>query len=229
MRFSQSPINTGGLSYEEKSIYSHNIFDIFEFSPNCFLLQDFAIPLQNPDVTVTACATYTIYSADPPVAIPDNQIGSPVYAYINNVKTPDNKTFVGASFGCSITHTYSGDLEVYIGYAGEEVRIWNREGGSFNDIMIPPEKPNGLVLTWGFNATDFNTSRTWYLRVGDGAAGDIGTINMFYIRISYSTGLPPYFPIIPGFPWITVLLGLAIIVPILVLMKRRKLSPTLAI
>ncbi|MHA1271117.1 MAG: hypothetical protein ACTSPY_15090 [Candidatus Helarchaeota archaeon] len=127
-------------------------------------------------------------SSNPPVSIQDADIwGNPgawAYAYINNVQIPSGTVLVRAKFSCVITHGYSGDLQVRVGYSGKEVTIWNREGGSANDVIIPPEKSDDLV-SWGFTESDFTTSRQWYLMARDEANGNTGTIQSFTMNITY--------------------------------------------
>ncbi len=67
---------------------------------------------------------------------------------------------------------------VDIGYSGKEKRIWNRQGGSADNIYKDFD-----LMTLGFAESDFTTSHNWYLKVYDAAGGDQGRIDYFKIEI----------------------------------------------
>ncbi|MHA1248858.1 MAG: hypothetical protein ACTSRP_02585 [Candidatus Helarchaeota archaeon] len=132
---------------------------------------------------------YNYYvSSDTPASIEDTDIwgnpGSWTYVYINNVVIPSGTVLVRAKFTLYISHSDSGDLSVYLGYSGKEALIWNREGGSNNDVIIPPEKSDDLI-SWGFTQSDFTTSRNWYVRARDESNGGTGSIQSFTMNITY--------------------------------------------
>lgn len=80
-----------------------------------------------------------------------------------------------------IIHTYVGDLRIWLGVqGGREVLIWNREGGSSDNIFREWD-----LFSLGFTENDLppSSSKRWYLKVRDEASGDEGRIE--YFRIVY--------------------------------------------
>ena len=94
------------------------------------------------------------------VPISDNQIS---YVHIDNVAYSNRMLLP-----IRIDHTYIGDLEIWIGwkddssYTYTEVKIWNQEGGSADNLAIN---------LW---VHDFQNTHDWRLRVSDTAAGNEG-------------------------------------------------------
>ncbi|MEM2756451.1 MAG: NEW3 domain-containing protein [Candidatus Bathyarchaeia archaeon] len=80
-----------------------------------------------------------------------------------------------------ITHTWVGDLRIWLGVqGGREVLIWNREGGSSDNIFREYD-----LFSLGFTENDLppSSSKPWYLKVSDEAPMDEGRIE--YFRIVY--------------------------------------------
>ncbi|MHA1205304.1 MAG: proprotein convertase P-domain-containing protein [Candidatus Heimdallarchaeaceae archaeon] len=81
----------------------------------------------------------------------------------------------------SIIHTWIGDLKIWVvSPSGLSYQIWNREGGSSDDIH------QDFVITSYFNG--FNCYGTWKLRVEDCASGDKGYIDYWSIAITTGIG-----------------------------------------
>lgn len=87
----------------------------------------------------------------------------------------------------TIRHSWQGDLIVNIGVGNPdaplwELNIWNRTGGSANDVIFSDlDISGGSSYLWGY---------TWYLEVYDGAGLDSGWIENFSITendVTYSS------------------------------------------
>ncbi|RME29526.1 MAG: hypothetical protein D6806_01190 [Deltaproteobacteria bacterium] len=77
-----------------------------------------------------------------------------------------------------ITHTYTGDLTVTLTHAGRTAILWDREGGSSDDIAK-------TFVVSDFAGTDI--SGTWELRIVDSARYDRGRLNSWSLRIDTSS------------------------------------------
>jgi subtilisin-like proprotein convertase family protein len=80
-----------------------------------------------------------------------------------------------------IRHTFIGDLKIWVGVeGGREVLIWNREGGSADDIFR-----EWNLLQLGFTTNDLppSESKRWYLKISDEVDWDEGRLE--YFRIVY--------------------------------------------
>jgi len=90
----------------------------------------------------------------------------------------------GAILKIGIRHSYIGDLRIWVGVEREgekkEKLIWNREGGSRDNIFKEWD-----LFELGFTQDDLPPSenKRWYLKVRDEASGDEGRIE--YFRIIY--------------------------------------------
>jgi hypothetical protein len=106
-----------------------------------------------------------------PTAIPDNSPSGAVS--VIDVAEP---AVIGAlSVDVDITHTYVGDLKVVLTHNGTEAVLWNREGGSDDDIQqtFKPEDFTGM-----------DAAGTWTLHVVDEASIDTGALNSWAIVIT---------------------------------------------
>jgi hypothetical protein len=82
-----------------------------------------------------------------------------------------------------VYHTWAGDLEVQLtDGVNPPVTLWNREGGSKNDVSE----------TWVLN--DYRglpLQRNWALQVRDCAAGDTGYLHSWTMRVYYEAATQP--------------------------------------
>lgn len=90
------------------------------------------------------------------------------YAYLDNIACSENM------YLCTyITHTYIGDLEVWLGWKDEssptytEVKIWDHQGGGTDNLALC------------IGAVGFQNIHDWRLRVTDSYGGDQGYIEEF--------------------------------------------------
>jgi len=119
-------------------------------------------------------------STDTPVAIPDYD-GSPgvagAWLWVDSSMSKVERAFVRID----ITHTYIGDLYVYVWYYDSDgwhlvTTAWARQGGSADNLMLAIDiSAYGDVLL---------TGHWWYVQVYDYAAGDTGTIDLFAIMVN---------------------------------------------
>ena len=84
-----------------------------------------------------------------------------------------------------ITHTWVGDMQVYVefwkpGIGWGSVLVWNREGGSADDVH---KYWDIASLASGEGSSLWTTTRDWRLRVYDAAGGDTGKIDNFDLVI----------------------------------------------
>ena len=136
-------------------------------------------------------------STDTPVAIPDNN----ATGASSTIAVIDPNTVTDVNVKVNITHTFDGDLSIYlIGPNNTSVLLSNRRGSSganftntvFDDQATTaiasgtapftgsyiPDNPlsvfNGLIATGN-----------WTLKVVDGAAADVGTITDWTLQLTY--------------------------------------------
>jgi triacylglycerol esterase/lipase EstA (alpha/beta hydrolase family) len=104
------------------------------------------------------------------VSIPDNNANG-VYSSVN---VTSSSTINGpVEFRVDLRHTYVGDLALVLQHAGRSVTIWNRAGGSADDI-------HSTMQVTGFEGTSM--SGTWTLWVRDLAGADVGYIDYISVR-----------------------------------------------
>ncbi len=91
------------------------------------------------------------------------------YAYIDNIACSENM------YLCTyITHTYIGDLEIWLGWKDEssptytEAKIWDHQGDGTDNLVLC------------INAVGFQNIHDWRFRVTDSYGGDQGYIEEFY-------------------------------------------------
>jgi hypothetical protein len=76
-----------------------------------------------------------------------------------------------------ITHTYIGDLEIWIGWKDDssstytEYKVWDRQGGSTDNLGF------SIIAEGAQNIHD------WRFRVVDSAGGDEGYVEDFYALV----------------------------------------------
>jgi subtilisin-like proprotein convertase family protein len=93
----------------------------------------------------------------------------------STISVPDSATVGGLSVELDITHTYAGDVMVVLSHNGAEQVLWNREGGSADDIRK-------TLAVSAFNGAD--ASGTWTLKVSDRASRDTGTLNRWALVVT---------------------------------------------
>jgi subtilisin-like proprotein convertase family protein/F0F1-type ATP synthase assembly protein I len=136
----------------------------------------------------------TVYS------IPDNNttgVSSPVTVSGISPATISASTFV--SVKVNITHTYDGDLILYlISPSGNQIRLSNQRGGAgdnfvntfFSPAATTPIAQGTAPFTGtflpdeSFSLLTANVNGTWNLRVADVASVDVGTINNWTLRLN---------------------------------------------
>ena len=138
----------------------------------------------NASVTVTVnpadngtVDTRTFSSSDVPKSIPDNDSNG----VISTLEITDGSNIQSLTVTVDITHTYVGDLTLYlIGPDGTTVTLRQNSGGSADNIHET------------YSVTDFNGKSavgTWKLKVVDSARYDTGTIDgwSLTIKATYSS------------------------------------------
>ena len=110
-------------------------------------------------------------SGEVPVAIPDNDSAG----VTATLAIAEDVTIETLSVAVDIEHTYRGDLQIELVHGARSVILWDRAGGSADD----------LVQT--FTPGDFageSARGAWTLRVRDRAARDTGTLRAFSVRVN---------------------------------------------
>lgn len=120
-------------------------------------------------------------NATPAVAIPDNNAAG----ITDTITLPamPNCTISNVSVDIGITHTYRGDLIVELtSPAMTTVRLWNRTGGSANDLVgnFPATLAPANPLT-PFNGAAGNGA--WTISVSDNAGLDTGTLDSWGLTV----------------------------------------------
>lgn len=106
-----------------------------------------------------------VASADTPLAIPDNN----ATGIVSTLNVTQMQTIATLSVTVDITHTYIGDLTVtLVGPNGFTKVLHNRAGGSADNIHQTYVVPEAVGLQMG---------GAWQLKVVDGAAVDVGTLD----------------------------------------------------
>lgn len=107
--------------------------------------------------------------ATPGLAIPDNNTSGIRSIIASDQAEPVQKVLVTLD----ITHTYVGDLTIkLVAPNGVEVMLWNRAGGSADDIKTTIEAPMPIP----------NGAGNWTLVVSDSVARDTGTLNAWSLK-----------------------------------------------
>lgn len=109
------------------------------------------------------------YSQTPAVAIPDN---APAGA-TSTLQVSDAGTLTDVKLTVDITHTYRGDLKVTLSHAGTDTLVFDRVGGSADNLQQTFAVPAlaGKAL-----------AGAWTLKVVDTASQDVGTLNSWTLE-----------------------------------------------
>ncbi|MFH1435911.1 MAG: proprotein convertase P-domain-containing protein, partial [Pseudomonadota bacterium] len=156
--------NSGNASWQDimeavSRKLGHSRFGVSGARGNCFSPEgDRCEPDPDPDPEVLRFENTT------PLAIPDND----PTGVTSVIEIPGNAVISSLEVEIDLTHTYVGDLYLVLAHNGAAATLWNRTGGSDNDIKA------------NFQVTDFNTLEAggaWELHVVDHAGRDTGTLN----------------------------------------------------
>lgn len=126
----------------------------------------------------------TVYpSSDTPIAIPDNY-GPGINSYIT---VPDG-TVAEVNVSVNISHTWKGDLRVWVfSPDGTKIQLHNKTGGNQDNLITTYDTFTVPVQSLGaFNGKDAEGS--WRLRVSDNAGQDTGTLNSWSLEITTEGG-----------------------------------------
>lgn len=90
------------------------------------------------------------------------------------IEVTDQATAQAVSVELDVTHTYIGDLRIVLEHNGVEAVLWDRAGGSTNDIRqsLNVEAFQGVEI-----------AGSWNLTVSDHAAQDVGAVNSWTVVV----------------------------------------------
>jgi hypothetical protein len=116
-------------------------------------------------------ATVKTFSASPAAAIPDNN----ALGVTSTITVADAGVVGSAKLTVDITHTFRGDLKVTLSHAGVSPVVFNRTGGSADNLKASFDVPtfNGKTL-----------SGPWTIKVSDAAASDVGKLNSWKLEVT---------------------------------------------
>ena len=119
----------------------------------------------------SSTAVVKTYAASPALAIPDNKPAG----ISSKIAVTDVGTIGTAKLTVDISHSYRGDLKVVLTHDGLSPVVFNRTGGSADDLKASFDLP-----TLGGKALDGD----WTLQVIDGASTDVGKLNSWQLDIT---------------------------------------------
>lgn len=130
------------------------------------------VPTLMPDMPPPPVGGIThTYTSTPAAAIPDN---SPT-GVTSSIEVPDAGTVGEVKVTTDVTHTYRGDLRVTVTKGSKSKVIFDRDGGSADDLKQT------------FTLADFDGSTlsgAWTIKVEDTAALDVGTLNSWKLEVT---------------------------------------------
>ncbi len=112
------------------------------------------------------------------VDIPDNQ----PEGIVSTIVVPDDFKVGSLQVELDINHTYVGDLEVVLSHAGRSYTLWDRAGGSAENIQ-------DTFSAAGFNQLE--AAGEWTLTISDNAGADVGRLNSWTLVFSADDGNNP--------------------------------------
>ncbi len=115
-------------------------------------------------------ATAHTYSATPNASIPDND----PTGVSSTIDVADSGDIVDVKVTTDISHTYRGDLKVTLTHGATSQVLFNRTGGSADD----------LAQTFTVTGFSGSLSGAWTLKVEDGASLDVGTLNSWTLEVT---------------------------------------------
>jgi hypothetical protein len=126
--------------------------------------------LNNPPPPPPSGGSAHTYTASPAAAIPDrNPVGAS-----STISVTDTGAISAVKVTTDITHTYRGDLKVTLTHGTTSQVIFNKAGGSADDLKQT------------FNVTGFSgdLAGDWTLKVEDTAAQDVGKLNGWTLEVT---------------------------------------------
>lgn len=127
-----------------------------------------------PGSTVDPNPELRQYTQDAVVIIPDYDMTG----VTSTLEVGDDVTIGSLQIRVDVTHTWVGDLSVVLSHDGVDHTVWDRLGGSNNNIQE----------VFDVSAFDgLNAQGSWTLSVVDGAWRDEGTINSWTVLVTPAT------------------------------------------
>ena len=136
----------------------------------------------------SACPLQSQYdtTTEPGTAIKDNTRRMDTSS---SVSVPMNGTLASISVSVDIEHTYIGDLKVILtSPSGTQTVLHDRSGGRADDIVRTYHSSTHAGLR-SLHNTQINGD--WTLSVGDYARGDVGTLNSWTLKATYTPAPTP--------------------------------------
>lgn len=123
----------------------------------------------HPACTQSGGTAHT-YTANPATAIPDNS----TTGVSSTIDVTDAGTIADVKVTTDITHSWRGDLKVTLTHGSQSKVIFNRTGGSADDLKQT------------FSVADFTgpLAGAWTLKVEDSARLDTGTLNGWTLEVT---------------------------------------------
>ena len=106
------------------------------------------------------------------IAIPDNSAAGAA----STINVTDSGTISSLSVAVTITHSYRGDLRVFLVNGDTEIALHDREGGSQDDLIE-------TYTVDDFNGEDIEGE--WKLVVSDNARSDTGTLEGWSLNATF--------------------------------------------
>lgn len=148
---------------------------------------DFDALIRN-ETNDAAFAEYDLYPAG---SIPDN---SPA-GYSNTVTVTETFTVENIRVDVDITHTYIGDLDIYLSNGVDEVLFRPKAGGSADDLHASYASDGLLGADYEVpilaDLAGAPANADWTIRVADGYGGDTGTLDHWKLSLHGSAGIDP--------------------------------------
>lgn len=134
-------------------------------------------------ISASATGSFSYLVSTPAnLAIPDNNS----VGITSSAAVPMTGTITGVSVGVNVTHTYIGDLEISLIHPdGTTVLLHNRTGSGTDDLWTAYPSPTAPAQS----LTVLNgkaSNGVWKLKVRDLASIDVGTLNEWYVTITFN-------------------------------------------
>ncbi|NVB83361.1 MAG: hypothetical protein HOV81_33625 [Kofleriaceae bacterium] len=123
----------------------------------------------HPSCTSSGGTAHT-YTASPAAAIPDNS----TTGASSTINVTDAGAITDVKVTTDITHTYRGDLKVTLTHGSTSTVIFNRTGGSADD----------LKQTFTVTGISGDLAGAWTLKVEDAARLDVGTLASWTLEVT---------------------------------------------